>query len=469
MKKFTLIFTVLALAASFSATAQIMPDAQTSETQSNAETAVDTIIIHKMTLHDCMLYALEHSTDVLVKQTETADARVDRREAILKTFTPYVEGSTYAYSYFGRNIDPETNTYVTTTSFNNGMSVSSGITLFNGFSAVNNMRIAKTSVSMGLSSEEQEEDKVCLATTEAFFNVIYYTSLVDIIAEQVENAKSAVKLATRQEELGSKGHADVVQMQADLADREYELVTAQNSLQDAMITLQDVMLWPLDEPLVLDTDIESLTPQTKLVDFGEISANAEAFIPKVAISRGTRDNARLEMRTAKWNFLPSLALYGGWSSSYYTYPGDDSYVSSPYFEQIKRNAGEYVQLSLSIPIYGRLEKYNTLARKRNAYRKASLQYDQTLRDVESEVRRAMQERDGAEAALLQAERRSEVQDEAYKLNFKKFDQGLISSIEYQTAAGNYMKSRAEQLNARLKYLLKERVVRYYNGEHYLDQ
>ena len=469
MKKFTLIFTTLALAASFSATAQIMPDAQTSETQSNAETAVDTIIIHKMNLHDCMLYALEHSTDVLVKQTETADARVDRREAILKTFTPYVEGSTYAYSYFGRNIDPETNTYVTTTSFNNGMSVSSGITLFNGFSAVNNMRIAKTSVSMGLSSEEQEEDKVCLATTEAFFNVIYYTSLVDIIAEQVENAKSAVKLATRQEELGSKGHADVVQMQADLADREYELVTAQNSLKDAMITLQDVMLWPLDEPLVLDTDIESLAPQTKLIDFGEISANAEAFIPKIAISRGTRDNARLEMRSAKWGFLPKLALYGGWSSSYYTYPGNEDYVSSPYFEQIKRNAGEYVQLSLSIPIYSRLDKLNTLSRKRNAYRRASLQYDQTLRDVESEVRRAMQERDGAEAALLQAERRSEVQDEAYKLNFKKFDQGLISSIEYQTAAGNYMKARAEQLNARLKYLLKERVVRYYNGEHYLDQ
>jgi outer membrane protein len=469
MKKFTLIFTTLALAASFSATAQIMPDAQTSETQSNAETAVDTIIIHKMNLHDCMLYALEHSTDVLVKQTETADARVDRREAILKTFTPYVEGSTYAYSYFGRNIDPETNTYVTTTSFNNGMSVSSGITLFNGFSAVNNMRIAKTSVSMGLSAEEQEEDKVCLATTEAFFNVIYYTSLVDIITEQVENAKSAVKLATRQEELGSKGHADVVQMQADLSDREYELVTAQNSLKDAMITLQDVMLWPLDEPLVLDTDIESLAPQTKLIDFGEISANAEAFIPKIAISRGTRDNARLEMRSAKWGFLPKLALYGGWSSSYYTYPGNDDYVSSPYFEQIKRNAGEYVQLSLSIPIYSRLDKLNTLSRKRNAYRRASLQYDQTLRDVESEVRRAMQERDGAEAALLQAERRSEVQDEAYKLNFKKFDQGLISSIEYQTAAGNYMKARAEQLNAHLKYLLKERVVRYYNGEHYLDQ
>lgn len=477
MKKLTLIFTLLALSLSSVARSGESANAMTAQhrqtvtqpagsTQSTGSTRTAAA---KMTLRDCMLYALEHSTDILIRQTETADARVDRREAILRAFTPSLSGNTYAYSYFGRNIDPETNTYVNTSSFNNGLSLSSGITLFDGFSAVNNLRIALTSVSMGLSAEEQEEDKVCLATTEAFFNVLYYTSLVQIISEQTDNARSALTLALRQEELGSKGHADVVQMQADLADREYELVSAQNSLQNAIITLKDVMLWPLDEELVLDTDVEKLAPASGLQDFSEISANAEAFLPKVSISRGTRDNARLELQTAKWRFLPSLSLYGGWSSSYYTYPGDKSYVPTPYFEQLKRNAGEYIQLSLSIPIYGRFDKINTLSRKRNAYRRASLQYDKTLREVQSEVSRAMQDRDASEAALLQAERRSEVQSEAYKLNFKKFEQGLISSIEYQTAAGNYMKARAEQLNARLQYLLKERVVRYYNGERYLDQ
>ncbi len=491
MKKLTLIFTLLALSLSSvarsgeSANAMTAQQRQTvtqpagstqstaphqrSSTGSTQSTDSTQTAAAKMTLRDCMLYALEHSTDILIRQTETADARVDRREAILRAFTPSLSGNTYAYSYFGRNIDPETNTYVNTSSFNNGLSLSSGITLFDGFSAVNNLRIALTSVSMGLSAEEQEEDKVCLATTEAFFNVLYYTSLVQIISEQTDNARSALTLALRQEELGSKGHADVVQMQADLADREYELVSAQNSLQNAIITLKDVMLWPLDEELVLDTDVEKLAPASGLQDYSEISANAEAFLPKVSISRGTRDNARLELQTAKWRFLPSLSLYGGWSSSYYTYPGDKSYVPTPYFEQLKRNAGEYIQLSLSIPIYGRFDKINTLSRKRNAYRRASLQYDKTLREVQSEVSRAMQDRDASEAALLQAERRSEVQSEAYKLNFKKFEQGLISSIEYQTAAGNYMKARAEQLNARLQYLLKERVVRYYNGERYLDQ
>lgn len=443
--------------------AQSIASAQSSQLDTNNRTTLN--------LRDCMEYAVEHSIDIQTRRYETSDARIDRRDAILKAFTPYISGNTYAYSYFGRNIDPETNTYVSTTSFNNGLSLGASIPIFNGFEAVNNLRITKTALAMGLSEEEQETDKVCLATMEAYFNVIYYSELTNILEEQVETARSSVKLAERQEELGSKGHADVVQMRADLSDREYELVSARNSLANAYITLGDVMLWPLDQELVIDTDIDALVSadHNQIADTEEIALNAAAFLPSVRIARGNRDNARLEMHTAAWKFLPSLSLSSGWSTSYYTYPGREDYVSVPYFTQFKQNAGEYIQLSLNIPIYGRLEKISTLGKKRNAYKRADLQYEKTLRSVESEVRRAVQDRDGAEAALLQAERRADVQNEAFRLNFRKFDQGLISSIEFNTASANYLKARAEQLNAKLQYILKDRVVRYYNGVHYIEQ
>ena len=123
-----------------------------------------------MSLKDCMEYAVENAAQVQVQRTKVGDARLDRRDAILTAFTPSIEASTYGYYRWGRSIDPETNTYVTTTSLNNGWSVSAGITLFDGFSALNNIKIAKTSLSMGLTRERQEEDKVCLATMEAYFN-----------------------------------------------------------------------------------------------------------------------------------------------------------------------------------------------------------------------------------------------------------------------------------------------------------
>lgn len=426
-----------------------------------------------MSLKDCMEYAVENAAQVQVQRTKVGDARLDRRDAVLTAFTPSIEASTYGYYRWGRSIDPETNTYVTTTSLNNGWSVSAGITLFDGFSALNNIKIAKTSLSMGLTRERQEEDKVCLATMEAYFNVLYYTELVGILAEQVENAQSALTLASRQEELGVKGHADVVQMEADLADREYELVSARNSLADAKITLEDVMLWPVGEELVIDTSLDSLDATTSgasgNVIVEDIILKARASMPSVLVAKGALDNAKYALRTAKWQFLPTLGLYGGWSTSYYTYPGQVGYTPTPYWNQFTNNGGEYLQLSLSIPIYDRLSKFTKLSKRRNEYRRAAIEYDKSLRDVESEVRRAVSDCDGAESALLQAERRADAQEEAYRLNSRKFEQGLISSIEYNTASSNYLKAKAERLNALLKWQLKRRVVSYYNGVRYIDQ
>ena len=422
-----------------------------------------------MSLRECMEYAVSNSTQVRIQQSKNEDARLDRRDAILGAFTPSVDGNSYGYYRWGRSIDPETNTYVTTTSLNQGFSVSAGITVFNGFSAINNLKIAKTSIAMGISQEQQEKDKVCLATIEAYFNVLYYTRLTDILEEQVNNARNSVKLAERQEELGSKGYADVVQMKADLADREYELTTAINNRDNALITLEDVMYWPTDEKLTINADLSSLEFDSAASATGDIIDRAVKSMPAVLIAKGSMDNALRSLQTAKWQFLPTLGLYGGWSTSYYTYPGQAGYKATPYWHQFKNNGGEYVQLSLNIPIFDRLQKHTALAKKRNAYQRASLEYDKSLRDVESEVRRAIQDRDGAEAALLQAERRAEVYDEAYKLNVRKFEQGLISSIEYNTASSNYLKSKAEQLNAELQYQLKRRVVEYYNGVSYLEQ
>ena len=429
--------------------------------------------IKMMSLKDCMEYAVENASQVQVQRTKVGDARLDRRDAILTAFTPSIEASTYGYYRWGRSIDPETNTYVTTTSLNNGWSVSAGITLFDGFSALNNIKIAKTSLSMGLTRERQEEDKVCLATMEAYFNVLYYTELVGILAEQVENAQSALTLASRQEELGVKGHADVVQMEADLADREYELVSARNSLADAKITLEDVMLWPVGEELVIDTSLDSLDATTSgasgNVIVEDVILKARSSMPSVIVAKGALDNAKYALRTAKWQFLPTLGLYGGWSTSYYTYPGQVGYTPTPYWNQFTNNGGEYLQLSLSIPIYDRLSKFTKLSKRRNEYRRAAIEYDKSLRDVESEVRRAVSDCDGAESALLQAERRADAQEEAYRLNSRKFEQGLISSIEYNTASSNYLKAKAERLNALLKWQLKRRVVSYYNGVRYIDQ
>ena len=433
----------------------------------NTVKAQDTVT---MDLKACMRYAVEHSTKMRIQQADIRDAQIDRRDAILAAFTPSIDGSTYAYSNFGRSIDPETNTYIRTTSFHNGYSLSAGLTLFNGFQAVNNLKITKTSQQMGLTKEQQTMDQICLATMEAYCNVLYYTEMLKALQAQVATAEKSLQLVSKQEQLGQKSHADVVQVQSDLAERQYLLTTCRNNLNNAVITLKDAMLWPIETPLKIDAGIaqQSLLASEPL-DMQTMVAQAQQAMPSVLIAEGTMKNARLALKTARWQLLPRLSLYGGWSSSFFTYPGMEGYVTTPYLDQLKNNGGEYVQLSLSLPILDHLSKWSNIAKRKNAYDRAQAEYEQSLRDVEAEVLRAVADRDGAADALQQAEARAILQEEAFALNNKRFEQGLISSIEYQTASNNYLNALAEQLNARLQYYIKNCVVTYYKGVPYIEQ
>ena len=417
-----------------------------------------------LTLNDCMRYAISNSTKVRIQQAAIGDAQIDRRDAALALFTPQINAQTVAYYNFGRNIDPETNLYIQTTSFHNSYGVSAGYDLFDGFKAVNNYKISKTGLLIAQSQEKQVEADICLAVMEAYYNVVYYKRLTDVYEEQVATAESALKKAKRQEELGQKGHADVIQMEADLADRQYDLTNTFNKYQSEKMKLADLMFWPVDEELVIDTSMPEW--EVEPVSTSAVVNFALDHNPGVNVASWKELNARRELTTAKWQLMPSIGLYGGWNTNYFTYPNQPT---AAFGTQFRNNMGEYVQLSLSIPIWDRLAKASRISKKRHALDKATAELDQKRRDVESEVRRAIQDRDGAATAYQQALHKADVQNEAYTLNLKKLEQGLISPLEFQTASNNFLKAQADEMNSLFKYLIKQAVVKYYSGVEYVNQ
>lgn len=417
-----------------------------------------------MTLHDCMEYAISSSTKIKIQQAETSDKRLEIRDAVLSAFTPVVTASTYAYYNFGRSIDPQTNTYFNQTSFHNNYSLSAYIDLFDGLSAVNNIRISKTGLLISQSQEKQIEADICLAVMEAFYNVVYYNSLTRVYENLVKDAEQSLELAKRQEELGLKGYADVIQMEADLADRQYDLINTDNMAKDQLMTLEALIFWDEDENLLIDETIPEFLPD--YYDADVISMMALINNPEVKIAAGKLENSKRELTVAKWQLWPTITLYGGWNTSYYTYSG---YVSPSYGNQFRNNMGEYVEIGLTLPIYNRLKGVSNIQRKKHAYNSAFLELDQKKMDIETEVRRAVQDFQGSSVAYTQALKKSKVQEEAFRLNRKKMEEGLISPLEFQTANNNYLKAKSDEMNSLFKCLIKQAVVKYYSGMEYKDQ
>lgn len=417
-----------------------------------------------MGLKDCMEYAISNSTKVRIRNAQSADARIARRDAVLRAFMPSISADSYAYYNFGRSIDPQTNTYFNQTSFHNSYGISAGIILFDGFSAVNNMRISKTGLDISQSQERQAQADICLAVMEAYYNSVYYSRLASVYQERVNTVRTMLDKIRRQEQLGQKGYADVIQAESDLADSEYELVNARNMSRDQLTILSDLMFWPDDRPLRIDT---VLTIPDNLQDMAFEPANAVLDNnPDYRIAASNLLNSRRELSTARWQLLPKLSLYAGWNTNYFTMDGNST---APFAEQFRNNSGEYVQLSVSIPLFDRLQKHSAVARKRNALTVAQAEKEQKCREIEQEYRRATQDCEGAIEAYRQAAGKADIQEEAYRLNLKKLEQGLVSQLEFRAINDALLKSKADLMNSLFKLLIKQSVVRYYEGVDYIDQ
>lgn len=408
-----------------------------------------------MSLSDCMDYAVSHSTEMRLSAADRSDERAEKVQAILGAFTPSVSVQSYAYNQYGRNLDPETNTYTDFTTFHNGYSLSAGITLFDGFQAINKLRIAKVQQQMGLTQERQTADKVRLATMEAYYQVVYYDRLVEVLRLQAATADSALLKAQREEALGRKGHADVVQMESEQAQRQFQLTQAEGQLQQALLTLKETMCWPLDSSL-------SITKTITKNENNNGNYNGNAFVlPSVQIAEAHLRQAQLQLQQARGAWSPSLSLNAGWSTTYYTYPDMAGYQPMPFREQWKNNGGEYVQLTLSIPIYSKGQHSLALSKSKNEVSRAQARLEQAQRERDNTLCRARDEVATAQAAARQATRMAEVKHQAFLLAQRQYALGIITAIEYQTASQSFLTAEADSINALLQLQLKQHQLNYY--------
>ena len=407
-----------------------------------------------------MRYAVENSTTVGKQRLAADDNKTNYQEAIASLF-PSVNAEVAGGLNFGRGIDPATNTYTNVTTFGNSYGISGSVPLFDGLRGINTVRAMKVAKQKGLVDTQIAQDEVAMLTLSAYMDVVYYTEAVKIAREQLEASRKTLELVRRQEDLGTKSAADVAEIESQEANYDYLLATEENNLALAYIKLREVMNYPQGEKLEIATNIDldalpSAVSEQALVDY------ALANNPKIVASRHFTEQQRLNLARAKSAYSPSLYLYGGYNTSYYIdFENKAAYAS--FANQFRNNRGGYVQVGLSIPIFNGLSARSSKRRAANAYRSAQLEQVAVERAVESEVAQTWQEMQGFGKQYIQGQKKVSAAQLAYDGAERKFENGLISALDLQTAANTLLQAKSDKLRARLQYIIKTRMVDYYNG------
>ena len=140
----------------------------------------------------CMNYAVQHNRTVRQRELEADNARLDRMKAI-GSFLPGVTAGTSVQYNFGRSVDPETNTYNTLSTFNNGYSMEASMPIFRGGGLVNEVRRAKAAWLMGKAAWQEAKDNTALETFQAYIDALYCYGCDWL----TRNCRKAIRCCTR--------------------------------------------------------------------------------------------------------------------------------------------------------------------------------------------------------------------------------------------------------------------------------
>lgn len=414
-----------------------------------------------MSLEECMRYAVEHSPAVRRQDYTNRNYRQDYIESVA-ALVPSVSGTVGASTSFGRSVDPETNTYTDVSNFDNSYSVSAQMPLFAGLTGINTVRAARVMRLQGVEELQLARDQIALKTMEAYFDVVYYTESVRLAREQLETSTAELEKSRKLFELGLKSAADVAEVESQQASDDYLVTQQENNLALAEIALSEAMNYPADRPLRVDTEVAIETP-AGVAPFREVLDNALENNPKAVAAQYDVRHSRLQFSIARGNLLPSLYVGGGYSTNFFMNLDDRSlYASFP--NQFRDNRGFYVSAQLNIPLFGGLSRRTARNRARNNWYIARQNRTETLRTLQSEVAQAYQQMLGYGKEFVQASKKSDAARLAYEAVAGKYERGMVSALDLQTAADKLLEARSERLRARLQYIIKVRLVAYYNGE-----
>ncbi len=408
----------------------------------------------------CMQYAADHSHTVRQQKFSLDDSRASKTQAI-GAFLPSVYGSVAGQMNFGRAIDPETNTYTNVSTLYNGYGLQASLTIFDGLQRYNELRMAKANEALGRSGVTAEKDDVALKVYKAYMDLAYCLGAVEETSKKRDESKALLHQTEVMAEVGQKSDADVAQMRATLASDEYELTHMQTQSTKASLALKQLMNFPADSALTIVQPTIS-TSNNCMESSDKVIAYASVVNPRIAKAKQAIDAARYNLYGARGALLPSLSLSGGISTSFYKNMDQGGHAS--FSEQLKNNVGEYVSLSLTIPIFNRLSTSSTIRRRKIALEQAkeNLEYEQ------SELRRiiveAIADVENSEKEVEKMQEQVESDSIAAHLTTRKYEEGLASSIDLKTAAVTLLQSRVKLLQSQLTMAYNRRLLSYYKGE-----
>jgi len=412
------------------------------------------------TLDQCINYAWDNNFSVHNQELGVDIRKSDYRQA-RNDLLPNLSFQTSYNQYFGRSIDPTTNSYIDVKFFNNAYGLSTAVDLFNGFMKINTLSMQRLNFEAEKNRLQQIRNEVAFTVINSYFDVLLQQGLSAIALENFQLSRDQLDYTMEFVRLGRKPGTDLLETEANLASDSSLLVQSYNLLDQATLGLKYQMNYPLTDSLTIDTLVPSIFKgSVDTLSMEKLFKVASSALPDITYARNNLLAAKKAVQVSKGAFSPRLGFYAGWSSQYMETNRDSLNRIINFSDQIKNNANEYLSLGLEIPLFSKFSKYTSLSKSKLKYEQAKVQYDDISYKLMMGVEKSLTEWRAARAEYESSLSQLAKSLKAYEAAEKKLDKGLISIIDFEIQKNKWIRAKTEVLRTGLQVLLKERYIRF---------
>jgi len=316
----------------------------------------------------------------------------------------------------------------------------------------------------------------------------------ELLENSIAQTQLTQKQISRNKKLyaaGSIPRGDLLNVESQLAGEELSVVRAQNQLDLAYLNLiQLLQVDSIQDFRVVKPDLSVGDDAAINTTTGQIYDQALRVLPEIKSAENRLYSADRAIAFNQSFGLPSLRLNANLGTGYSgarpdlskpvaqdpvpfatTASGEQVFIQSvgypeimPFGTQLNENLNQSIGLTLSIPIFNKMQVSTgtSIARinydiRENGLRIAKNTVYQNIQSAYADAKAALNQYRASQKAL-------DALRESFKYVEQRFDVGMINSVDYNTAKVNVTRAESDFLRSKYDYVFKTKILDFYQGK-----
>ncbi len=412
------------------------------------------------TLKECIDHALANNIAIKTAGLNAEVQGIEKKNAQYRRL-PYVSASASHNIGFGQTQD-NTGVYVNSNSQSTSAGLSTGITLFNGFQINNSVKAQQYNTLASLENLNKAKEDLSLNIASAYLQILYNKELYQLALEQVDLSKEQLRQYEIRYAHDKIPEGQLYEIKAKLAQDELSATQQKQTMELSLLELSQLL------ELEDWKDFNISEPDSQITVSKEaLQLPAESIYDLAQSNRAAIKSAQYEVMTSEKMLevsrgarYPSLSLGASYSNSYYDH---SNYANPGFKDQLSTNGRSNIGLSLSIPIFNRLNTTNNIKRSHINLETAKLQLENTKKKLYKEIQQAWFNANTAEEKYRASFETIRATQEAFRFTEEKFNSGRSTIYEYNEARMQLLRTRSEQLQAKYNLMFSLKILDFYRG------